>query len=69
MVEALNAVKDEKGVPITKSKLIHSITFKKDEVTVKINLTKDFRKLKVMLTSHLEKQLEWATKVTVSIAP
>jgi hypothetical protein len=48
-------VKDEKGTPITKSKLIHSITFKKDEVTVKINLTKDFRKLKVMLTSHLEK--------------
>jgi len=29
----------------------------------------DFRKLKTMLTDHLEKQLEWATKVTVSIAP
>jgi Mrp family chromosome partitioning ATPase len=41
----------------------------KNSVTVKINLTKDFRKIKELLTKHLSNDLSWAEKVQVSIAP
>jgi len=41
----------------------------KTNVSIKINLTKDFRKIKDMLTKHLTNDLAWAEKVSVSIAP
>lgn len=36
---------------------------------IKVNLTKDFRKIKAMVQDHLEKALPWANLINVSIAP
>ena len=38
-------------------------------VIVKVNLTKEFRKIKTMVQDHLEKALPWANSVNVTIAP
>ena len=53
---ALTLIKDEQGVPITESKLIHSISVVNHKersellnVIIKINLTKDFRKIKTLI--------------------
>ena len=73
---ALSIIKDEQGVPITESKLIDSVEVVKAKersellnVIVKVNLTKDFRKIKTMVQDHLEKALPWANSVNVTIAP
>ena len=73
---ALSLIKDEQGVPITQSKLIESIQVvnakERSEllnVIIKINLTKDFRKVKAMVQDHLQKALPWANMVNVTIAP
>ena len=69
-------MKDEQGQSLAESKLLHSIEVVKAKeksdllnVIIKINLTKEFRRVKVMITEHLTKALPWANKVTVSIAP
>ena len=56
MKVALTLIKDEQGVPITESKLIHSISVVNHKersellnVNIKINLTKDFRKIKTLI--------------------
>ena len=53
---ALTLIKDEQGVPITDSQLIESIQVvnakERSEllnVVIKINLTKDFRKIKALI--------------------
>ena len=38
-------------------------------VIVKLNLTKEFRRVKVLVTENLTKSLPWANKVNVTIAP
>ena len=38
-------------------------------VIIKVNLTKDFRKIKALVQDHLEKALPWANVINVSIAP
>ena len=62
-------LKDDTGKPITESKLVNSVEIEESSVTVKLNLTKDFRKAKALITQHLENALPWATKITVAIAP
>ena len=58
------------------SKQVHSVEVVKAKersnllnVIVRLNLTKEFRKAKILITDHLIKALPWANKVTVSIAP
>ena len=73
---ALSLIKDEQGVPITDSKLIDSIQVVKAKersellnVVIKVQLTKDFRKIKALVQGHLEKALPWANVINVTIAP
>ena len=38
-------------------------------VIVKINLTKEFRRVKALITDNLTRSLPWANKINVTIAP
>ena len=57
---ALSLVKDEQGTSLMDTKQVYSIEVVKAKeksnllnVIVKLNLTKDFRKAKVLITDHL----------------
>ena len=73
---ALALIKDEQGTSLMASKLYHSIEVVKAKeksnllnVIVRLNLTKEFRRVKSAITDHLTKALPWANKIVVSIAP
>lgn len=76
MKTALTLLKDDQGRTILESGIIAKIDVVKAKersellnVIVHVNLTKDFRKFKTLMTNHLEKSLPWANKVSVQIAP
>ena len=73
---ALSLIQDEQGKSLLESGLLHSVQVVKAKersellnVIVKLNLTKEFRRVKGLITENLTKALPWANKINVSIAP
>ena len=70
MVEALKQVKDESGKSLDELNLIHSFGVDRASgtVSVKLKLTKDYRKAKSLVTKRLE-AIDWVQNVKVNMAP
>ena len=67
--DALQSLKDDKGVSILDSKMVESVSVcDNNEVTVKIQLTKNYRKAKALIQTQLQGSLPWVTKVNVGMA-
>ena len=67
----INSLKTEDGKSIVETNVIHSVGVdpKTGVISIKLNLTKDYRKAKALLTQTLKEQIPWASKVKVEMAP
>lgn len=66
---ALTSLKDEKGESILDSKMIESFEASDaGEVKIKLQLSKNYRKAKSVVQTHLQQCLPWVTKINISMA-
>lgn len=70
MKSALNELKDEAGNSIGDKGIIHSlgIDAANGVVSIKLNLTQDYRKARALIKERLE-AIDWVQKVKVEMAP
>ena len=64
-------MKTENGKTIDEMNLIHSLGIDDNSgtVSIKLNLTKDYRKAKSLITKKLESEIEWVKSVKIEMAP
>ena len=69
-MRVLRELKDEQGRSIEEIKIIHSLEVGPEAgvVNIKLNLTSDYRKAKQLIQDKL-KQVDWVSKVNISMAP
>ena len=71
VTEVINQLKTEDGNSLSETKLIHSlgVDTEKGIISIKLNLTKDYRKAKTLLTNALKEKISWVSRVKVEMAP
>ena len=64
-------MKTEDGKSLDELNLIHSlgIDTASGTISIKLNLTKEYRKAKSLITKKLSSEIPWASKVSVEMAP
>jgi len=70
IAKSLKEITDENGKSIDDLGVIHSVGFDNlsGTVSIKLNLTKDYRKAKELIQAKLQK-IDWISKININMAP
>lgn len=71
VAQVLRQLKSEDGKSIDEMNIIHSlgVDAPSGTISIKLNLTKEYRKAKALITKKLQSSIPWAQKVVVEMAP
>jgi metal-sulfur cluster biosynthetic enzyme len=71
VLRALDEIKDEKGKSLQELGMLHSLSVNPAEglISIKLNLTTDYRKIKTLVQQKLQQRIPWATKLEIGMAP